>query len=320
MNIAGLDFFSEPPQINYCKKETNQTFFGGILFFIYIAVMIIISAIYTLDYFINDKYDIQYSLIKNTESNALKLNEDKELNPMINMSIEFFKMSDENQISNRFLIYDSSQKREIKRGEFFQTRANETYLTLLYNCPDENCTLDENDYDPLGYFLKMTYRGYKLDHQSETIPLEASAERYFTEEYPFFFDNTLIRYSQWEVIKYVEERGIAGLFDKMFGRKSEFISGFISSTESYTLIHPFEYGEFGRKLKFLCFILVENNHFQYTEYKRARKSFLDVLANIGALFSTFFAVFIFVYKYYSRNYDNYYLVDKILSSKKIKSV
>ena len=147
MNIAGLDFFSEPPQINYCKKETNQTFFGGILFFIYIAVMVIISAIYTLDYFINDKYDIQYSLIKNTESNALKLNEDKELNPMINMSIEFFKMSDENQTSNRFLIYDSSQKREIKRGEFFQTRANETYLTLLYNCPDENCTLDENDYD-----------------------------------------------------------------------------------------------------------------------------------------------------------------------------
>jgi hypothetical protein len=106
----------------------------------------------------------------------------------------------------------------------------------------------------------------------------------------------------------------------MFGRKSEFISGFISSTESYTLIHPFEFGDLGKKAKFLCFIIVENNHFQYTEYKRARKSFLDVLANIGALFSTFFAVFIFVYKYYSRNYDNYYLVDKILSSKKIKSV
>ena len=320
MNIAGLDFFSEPPQINYCKKETNQTFFGGILFFIYIAVMVIISAIYTLDYFINDKYDIQYSLIKNTESNALKLNQDQELNPMINMSIEFFKMSDDNEtkLSNRFLLLGNAGI--IDRGKFFKTRANETFLELVYLCPDDNCTLDENDTDPLGYYLEMTYKGYKLDHQSETIPLDVNADRTFTEEYPFFFDNTLIRRSQWEVIKYVEERGIAGLFDKIFNRKSEFIGGFISSTESYTLAHSFELDGIETKAKAICLIIIENNHFQYTEYKRARKSFLDVLANIGALFSTFFAVFIFVYKYYSRNYDNYYLVDKILSSKKIKSL
>ena len=188
MNIAGLDFFSEPPQINYCKKETNQTFFGGILFFIYIAVMVIISAIYTLDYFINDKYDIQYSLIKNTESNALKLNQDKELNPMINMSIELFKLSDDNetQLSDRFFLVDANEEKFLKRGEFFQTRASDTILDLLYTCSDENCTLDENDIDPLGYYLKMTYKGYKLDHQSETMPLDVNAYRNFTVEYPFF--------------------------------------------------------------------------------------------------------------------------------------
>ena len=65
---------------------------------------------------------------------------------------------------------------------------------------------------------------------------------------------------------------------------------------------------------------MRNEHDQYTEYKRVKKSFLDVLANIGALFSTFFSVFIFVYKYYSKNYDNYYLVDQILSSNKIRSL
>ena len=65
---------------------------------------------------------------------------------------------------------------------------------------------------------------------------------------------------------------------------------------------------------------MRNEHYQYTEYKRVKKSFLDVLANIGALFSTLFSVFIFVYKYYSKNYDNYYLVDQILSSIKIRSL
>ena len=59
-------------------------------------------------------------------------------------------------------------------------------MGLLYACPDENCTLDENDIDPLGYFLKMTYKGYKLDHQSETMPLDVNADRNFTVEYPFF--------------------------------------------------------------------------------------------------------------------------------------
>ena len=241
--------------------------------------MVIISAIYTLDYFINDKYDIQYSLIKNTESNALKLNQDKELNPMINMSIELFKLSDDNetQLSDRFFLVDANEEKFLKRGEFFQTKASDTILGLLYTCSDENCTLDENDIDPLGYYLKMTYKGYKLDHQSETIPLDVNADRNFTVEYPFFFDNTLIRLSQWEVIKYVEERGIAGLFDRIFNRKNEFISGFISSSESYTLDHPFEMGEIGFKVKFICMIGIENNHFQYTEYKRSRKSFLDVL-------------------------------------------
>ena len=319
MNIARLDFFSKPPQMNYCKKEANQTFLGGILFFVYIAIMVIISAIYILDYFIKNKYQIQYSIIKNTEINALKMNEDKELNPMINMSIDFYKWTGETELSERFILFDWKKLNLIERGEFFQTKANDTFFGLLYACPDEECTLYENDTDPLGYFMKITYKGYKLDHQSETIPLDVNADRNFTEEYPFFFDNILMRRSQWEVIKYVEERGIAGLFDGMFDRKSEFISGFISSTESYTLnLHDIY--DLGFKFKFLCLIEIQNNHYQYTEYKRTRKSFLDVLANIGALFSTFFAVFIFVYKYYSRNYDNYYLVDKILFNEKIKSL
>ena len=50
MNIAGLDFFSKPPQINYFKKEANQTFFGGIFFYLHCSNGHN-KFNYTLDYF-----------------------------------------------------------------------------------------------------------------------------------------------------------------------------------------------------------------------------------------------------------------------------
>ena len=63
-------------------------------------------------------------------------------------------------------------------------------------------------------------------------------------------------------------------------------------------------------------IVLQNEHNQYTEYKRIKVSVLDVVANIGALFTTVYAGFIFVFKYYSKNYDNYNIINKILSNKK----
>lgn len=42
--------------------------------------------------------------------------------------------------------------------------------------------------------------------------------------------------------------------------------------------------------------------------------FLTVLANIGALFSTFNVVFIVFFSFYSKNYDNYKIVETILQT------
>ena len=51
---------------------------------------------------------------------------------------------------------------------------------------------------------------------------------------------------------------------------------------------------------------------KYQIYRRSEISFLTVLANIGALFSTFYSVFSFVFIFYSKNFDNYKIVEKIL--------
>ena len=61
------------------------------------------------------------------------------------------------------------------------------------------------------------YTGYKIDHQSNSIPLETNNPNVvFNEEYPFLFGQTTFGIINWENIKYKEERGILGLFDHIF--------------------------------------------------------------------------------------------------------
>ena len=53
---------------------------------------------------------------------------------------------------------------------------------------------------------------------------------------------------------------------------------------------------------------------KYEKYMRSEIGFLSVLANIGALFSTINTVFVVFYKFYSRAYDHYEIVEKILTN------
>ena len=59
-----------------------------------------------------------------------------------------------------------------------------------------------------------------------------------------------------------------------------------------------------------------NKHFEYILYERKQVEFLDILANIGALFSTIKFFFALVFNYYSKNFDNYKILGKILNSPK----
>ena len=68
--MKNLDFLSNSPNIYIFKERTNKTTFGGVLFLIYIIIMMIISLIYIIDYFVNDKY-----IIENTEHLNLSYNE-----------------------------------------------------------------------------------------------------------------------------------------------------------------------------------------------------------------------------------------------------
>ena len=69
-------------------------------------------------------------------------------------------------------------------------------------------------------------------------------------------------------------------------------------------------------MKVLSIIQIQNNFEQYTEYIRKKNDILDLIANIGSLFSTFFSIFVFIFKFYSKNIDNYQIIEKLISNAK----
>ena len=69
--MHSLDFLSSSPSNYIFQNKTNKTFFGGLLFIIYFIIMLLISFAYILDYFLNDKYDVQYSVFYNQLCNKV---------------------------------------------------------------------------------------------------------------------------------------------------------------------------------------------------------------------------------------------------------
>ena len=322
--MRNLDFLSNSPNIYIFKERTNKTTFGGVLFLIYIIIMMIISLIYIIDYFVNDKY-----IIENTEHLNLSYNElmnpfsyldniqqnDSETNPLINISFNLFKLNESKKInlSDRFIVQDAFTYEKLQRNKFYQRKVSDIGVIVLYQCEDENCTLNDEDYSKFDYYFEIIYNGFELDH-SKSIPLKNNKNILFKNYFFFSFNNTKLQGITWEVIKYKEERGIMRLFDKMMGRKNEYISGYISPSEFTYIGHPV-FSQNITNTKVLSEYIMVKGLRQYIEYKRRKISMLDVLANIGALFSTLFSCFTFAFKYYSINFDNYKIIQKIVRPK-----
>ena len=306
----------------FLQKRTNQTILGRILFIIFILITMSIVTVYVLDFYLNDRYDIRYSLYKNYTANDEENNEIEELNPTLNFSIDMKKISQQLEISDlsdQFTILDENFS-FIERNTVISGTPTQMIFFVVYICFGE-CLVDENDYTNLTYLLNISYSGYKIEHQSDTIPLEKNSAEYpFYKELYFSFNKSSFYNVHWGIIKYREERGILGLFDNLANKKNIFTSIDMDTIEQINSENVLELEEdpgfLVMKLKILCIINMNNNLNRYVEYTRLKKSLLDVFANIGSLFSTIFTLFNFIFKFYSKNLDNYLIIKKILNRPK----
>ena len=120
---------------------------------------------------------------------------------------------------------------------------------------------------------------------------------------------------QWKVIKYVEKKGLSKLFDKILGLKSEYFTGDYKSEES-RIENKMSIEKYnGSYYKLLIYIEIRNEHQEYDEYRRKEITILDVLSTISALFSPIKLVFLFIYGFYSTNFNNYKIIESILKRK-----
>ena len=311
-----LDIMSESPKLFIFHGNSNKTKFGGILSFIFMIGMLFISLAYILDYILNDKYKIEYSLIYEymTPQKRIDKNSNPKLCPTIDFGFELKDMHD-NILSDNFVIFDMNYEQFIDRNfSLIKRNVSELSIGIFYNCShDEQCLIREEDETDINYKMIMKYRGFFLDHQRKDVPLFDN-NSFFEESFPFFFEKTEIGSLNWRNIIYKEEKGLSRLFYEMIGLEDEYIKGFVEDYLLYTLDHSSGQEIDGYFYRFLGIISMENNHSNYIEYKRKKIGVLNILANIGSLFLSIKSFCIIMFGFYSKNFDNYKIIEKILNN------
>ena len=193
-----FDFISESPKLFIFEKETNKTNFGGILMLINIIIMIIITIYYSIDYANTPDYAIQYKQYINfydrdQRDNINKYDEEK--NPEVEFSL--------NVISKyiHIKIYDAVNK-EIINTTKIRRKVSDLLLVFLYECHNENCTIDEEIYDnSIEYWVD--YKTFYLDRQNQNIPILESNDSIIKR---FYLDNVTNIFCNWRNIIYKEKK------------------------------------------------------------------------------------------------------------------
>ena len=237
-----FDFVSESPRNFIFQKEANKTNFGGFISFLYLLILVILSTAYLYDYYKNDKYEINYSSVRQFNINSSSIQNDSEINPNIQIKFELYN-SNKTKLSERFRLFDFKKYNFTDRDSFIENKVSNLSFAIVYKCEDtiEDCELDEDDISKIGYEAEMSYTGFRLFHQNESIPLQNN-KSIFKDGHLFFYNNPLFNVYKWEVIKYKEIRGtFSRLFNTLIRNSEEinYTGGHFVSSNSYPIDESF---------------------------------------------------------------------------------
>ena len=314
MFIRRVDILSEGPKISIFNQMNNKTLFGGALSLIFIIIFLLISIAYLADYIMNDKYTIEYGIYQEG------LTSKEEYDPTLDFQVDLSSRDIPN-LSDRFCIYDNVNDRFLGRNETFSSKISELFIGILYKCENESCLLNEDDKALFEYNVILKYQKYKFDHQGE-IPLYKS-DTLYSSNHLFFSQKPLFEYLNWGIIKYYEKKYFLSVLSYIFGNEGEeLIGGYIKNRDYFFadgILDPNDEMIYdnGTIYKLLSFIYMDIDLNQYEEYRRTKIGILDVLSNVFALSITIFNAFIYVFcNYYLINFDNYKIIEKILSKER----
>lgn len=298
--------------------------------------MILISLVYILDYAFNEKYNYEALTFYNHIDNSTEkenMDKDDELNPYLNFSINlnydnigFYDNSNKENITPIEMekTYDDVRKKYIYS---FRKKVSDINILIYFLCgEDKNCELIKDAKTNNCGSVSINYPYHYIDHKKDP-PVNEST--FWTLTKPILKSNDKVHFIastyEWEVIKYNDQKSLFDIFTK---RKSEYIFGKVNNSETisheYELDNPrvFRYLNGTGYVITLFSIRFINRHDEYIYYKRTKISFLNVIASIGALFSTVKFFFSLAFSFYSKNFDNYKIIWNILNyqNKQIKII
>ena len=321
MNV--LDFISGSPRTFIFQKGSNKTNLGGVLTFIYLIILLLMIVAYLYDFYTHDKYDYSYfyKYLLNESSKEKIRSEEPEYNHPINIS---------------FAIYDD--KKIILPYRFEITYSLKQIPKVLM--PFENITVSVADFDYLNvminynnntypfpdlkknsnvsnYYLKVIYSTKVIDNDDEETPV---VDATFSYDCSFSLENLAILEAKWGVYHYEEKKNIISrVSDSILNKQNQYIFGRIEKVETLTVPNTQETKNFNSLIYFKISNPLEGIHL----YKRSSVSIWGYLANIAALGTTIFHGLCKIFALlYSKNFDNYKIIDNILSKeiKKVKNI
>ena len=338
-----LDILSISPTYYIFQQKRNKTKFGGVLALVYLIIMFFVSLIYIFDYTLNDKFEVLSSLVytfRKYDNKKQTFIYDSHLDQTINIvfALNFF-YDNESQffeiVNNTFLVLNDSYYKgysfDLCRWEheclliFNITipitgyKEDKNVLNLVFNCSDSNCSNYHNNSLRL---MNMFMRDFEIKH-NETNPI--ITEESFENEHGDsiyhldLYDNSTLDFNLKILsIFYEDKQGISRIFNQYFNITTNFSFSYIDKSESYFNYERYENDsniKFGSYREFVKIKFSPSLKYQW--YLRSKINFLDVIAKIGALYSTFYSILSVFVKFYSINFDNYKIVEKLLQNNKL---
>ena len=305
-----LDLLSESPRFFIFKKEANKTNFGGVLFLIYIIIDIIIATYYLINYIKNDKYEIEYSLYVNSSPSNEDNNEiyKELLNPNMNLSFLLFSHGNNKRLKLFDMKkYDFINISDYRRYTRLEKRLNDFFLDVLYECENENCTNEsEENIAEQPFEFTLFYEYFSIDFQSNSNIF--NKKKSHITNY-FFYHNKTNVYNNWHNIIIKEKKGF-------FQKEDIEGCGYFDSVEKVVSKEDIFQWEVDHKwYKLLMSWQIINTNSKITEYKRRRVSLVTIGANILSYFSNLFFIFKFIFKFYSKHFENYKIIENMYINK-----
>ena len=269
-----LDFMSGAPKLAIFREGANKTILGGALYLIYIIILIILLIIYLVNFFSREKYDFNYSLVKQSVEDIIELENSKEKSEKFDTNLDYifylgkdyasikyynitenkdFIIIDVNALVKKLRSRDTPRDDEgfvrlnsdknqnedecfVRQGTIINQKVSDLALAVLYRCEKDDCTIrDEDKINVYSYYLFMEYKGFSIDHQNPEKPIQPLPDNIYWLEKIQFLNNTNIAFLNWELIEYREEKGVFGkTYNDMVGNNYIYHGGYYKTKDIYT--------------------------------------------------------------------------------------